>query len=426
METKVPVVALAMCFTLGAPLAHSKEMPELLEIARNSERFGAMDTWPGHNDPGIFRANYEFKFDTLMSRSEGRISDDRMPWSDSWWPHRQGGIASRWQVTKEYPNISFGGYQEERNRVLGMSPDEIRALSPAEKYDIFRGDYSFSLTREVLSQTHPEMPEWFGICNGWASAAINHREPAPVTVYNADGVRIDFGSGDVKGLMAHFYNGPGNGNSIQLGGRCQPYGPTDCEDTHPAALHIVLLNQIGFLNESFVADVDGLKYDDEEYHRTGQAKTRIGYQHEVWNQPVFAYKTRVLDTMDCTTRVCSAVAVGTVRQVRIETLMGYADDEVPVWSPSLGTREFLQKTRRYEYWLEIDSNGYIIGGTWISEDRPDFLWLAFSREFTGMYSDLNRIYQPAPSAAFCVPPKFLQPDPHWPGRPVYPVGPLCP
>ena len=47
-------------------------------------------------------------------------------------------------------------------------------------------------------------PAWAGYCHGWAPAANRFEEPLPVTVRNADGVEIPFGSSDVKALLTYF------------------------------------------------------------------------------------------------------------------------------------------------------------------------------------------------------------------------------
>jgi hypothetical protein len=54
--------------------------------------------------------------------------------------------------------------------------------------------------------------------------------------------------------------------------------------------------------------------------------------------------------------------------------------------------------RPYEYYLEIDAAGKIIGGSWISETRPDFLWMfARSDNFKNSpipLGGLGKIYVP--------------------------------
>lgn len=413
------LIPLGIMIGAAAMLAHKANasgMPELIAI---SKAMSTLDSWPDHNHPKIFDPRYVYKYEQLMSRPEARITDDKMPWSDSWWPARSGGIANRWQVGPAYPHFWPGDYLYEQKRVMAMSPEEIRLLSPAEKYDIAMGDYTFGLTRDVIMNSNPRAPMWWGICEGWTGAALSHAEPAPVTVMNPDGILVEFGSSDVKGILALLYSWEGIKASTQLGLRCgagpgEPWDPatSDCHDVHPAAFHVVLLNQIGFLNSPFAADVDG--------GPSGHI------QNETWNHPIFAYKTDVLDEWDCNQGGCQGAAEGTVRQVLVETLMSFADDERPMWHATHGTSDFLQKTRYYQYWLEIDGNGNIVGGSWTSAQRPDFLWIVPQAKFTGVFEGLNRIYQPAAQKPYCVPQRYIDASEYNPNIPLYPTGPACP
>ncbi len=425
-KIKLLAATLSVVSTLSS--AQASEMPELLQLSEQQDQGVEKDYWPSHSSPAIFSGDYEYNFTRLMTRSNGRVSDAHMPWSDTWWPNNRGGIATRWQVSEAYPSIRLGSPAQNRARILAMRPDQVRLLSPAEKFDIASNNYNFPLTREVLERTNPGAPDWFGICNGWTSAALAHREPAPVEVTNRDGVRISFGSSDVKGVLAYFYAWTARGHTNQIGKKCTPtrafgLGGGDCEDVHPAAFHVVIVNQIGFLDQPFGADVDGTAADDPEFERTGRRKTPLQYQHEVWNQPVFAYRTRILGEQECTANRCRDVARGTVRRVRVETLMSYADDDHPVWQASLGTHEFFQETRRYEYWLEIDFRGNVVGGSWITAERPDYLYTARSVPFTGAYQALNTIYRPAPARPYCLPRPIAENTE--PGHLVYPTTPLC-
>jgi hypothetical protein len=43
-----------------------------------------------------------------------------------------------------------------------------------------------------------------GLCHGWAPASITYAEPKPITVTNADGITIPFGSSDIKAQLTYF------------------------------------------------------------------------------------------------------------------------------------------------------------------------------------------------------------------------------
>ncbi|MEC7183587.1 MAG: hypothetical protein VXW15_12790, partial [Bdellovibrionota bacterium] len=47
----------------------------------------------------------------------------------------------------------------------------------------------------------------------------------------------------------------------------------------------------------------------------------------------------------------------------------------------------------YEYALELDSKDRIVGGSWISYDRPDFIWKQEKPKFSGYFRNLKKIYK---------------------------------
>jgi hypothetical protein len=102
----------------------------------------------------------------------------------------------------------------------------------------------------------------------------------------------------------------------------------ECRDTNAGAFHVALTNQIAVKNEGFVADV-----------------TR---DSEVWNQPIYAYETKIIAEKNCAT---PGAAAGTVREVTVETTMYYISEVDQHWSyvekhDSIGTKE-------YQYRLEL-------------------------------------------------------------------------
>lgn len=62
------------------------------------------------------------------------------------------------------------------------------------------------------------------------------------------------------------------------------------------------------------------------------------------------------------------------------------------WTPVLGTSRQITRARTYDYYLDLDNTGKILGGEWISTQRPDFLWLERKvSTFTGPFSRLGEI-----------------------------------
>lgn len=181
-----------------------------------------------------------------------------------------------------------------------------------------------------------------------------------------------------------------------------------CSDTNAGAFHIVMANQLGIMKEGFLMD-----------------KTRDG---EVWNQPVYKFETKQIGEA---TYPSGNVAPGTVKMVEMETKLYYADDTdygYTFWNPSLSilfnaqsfVKPFMDEFDKYQdmlikegdldarleypehvlananyrYKLELDRNGRIIGGQWLTLDRPDDLYFVKKSAFVGDFSELGKIYRP--------------------------------
>jgi hypothetical protein len=55
--------------------------------------------------------------------------------------------------------------------------------------------------------------------------------------------------------------------------------------------------------------------------------------------------------------------------------------------------KFRYEPLNYKYWLELDAAGNIVGGTWVSQERPDYVWMKAKMGFTGEFAALNWIYK---------------------------------
>jgi hypothetical protein len=315
----------------------------------------------------------------------GQQMDERYGWSETYWPSNLGGIAYRWSHPQPQP---FRYKLMSKAEVLKMSSKDLSQLSPAELYDISMGDYNYTLTRMTLSKFSSRDLWWEGICHGWSQAASNYPEPAKVLVTNPDGVKVPFGSSDVKALLAMHdaYNYGGafsfTGRRCKVSGKVPgeggPRDPNtsepspedanspDCKDVNAGAFHLVLTNMLGIHARGFVADVD--RYND------------------VWNQPITSYIT-VLEGEEPVTEV--ELINGIARIVHVTTTMTYGE-ELKFYTPELaatGALNFVSKepvtrtphqefrSKKYEYRLELDGTGQVVGGSWLSQTRPDFLWM---------------------------------------------------
>jgi hypothetical protein len=256
-------------------------------------------------------------------------------------------------------------------------------LSPAEKYDIFIGNFTYPLVAYERERTNSSDPTWFGLCHGWAPAAINFKEPKPVTLTSAAGIAVPFGSSDVKALLTLVQQG-GQGTRF-LGERCNANLATDpdradddeCRDVNPGSFHIVVANEIGLLKTGFVAEVSR--------------------DYQVWNQPVFGFSSEVLSRSE---DVYATAAPGTRSIATVRTTLLYTAEIGARWEAQpIDVYPHQTGTRVYNYTLELDEGGNIIGGEWLDAARPDFMWTQRAAEFRGYFAAVETIYKAATAEA---------------------------
>jgi hypothetical protein len=86
-------------------------------------------------------------------------------------------------------------------------------------------------------------------------------------------------------------------------------------------------------------------------------------------------------------------APGTVRRIHVKTVMTFVlEIKLNNWQPVLGTDAHVNDVRNYEYTLDVDASGNIIGGEWISRARPDFIWMMEkATSFRGMFERLSEL-----------------------------------
>jgi hypothetical protein len=327
--------------------------------------------WNKRNDPSVFGSNYNYNFDNL--NLNGSLAPEMIPWSDTYWPSFMSGIAHRWMSNN--PN-DFDYSPNSLKKLQSMEMKDLMLLSPAEKYDIFMGRYDYPTVKSEWMRTSPQDAKWEGICHGWAPAALMYRQPSPVTLKNKDGISIPFGSSDVKALLSYFvaeYNEQ-QSSSVFVAERCNydlkanpKYENTsDCMDINAGSFHVIMSNQLGSGNPlGYVIDRDR--------------------SIQVWNQPVFKYQSSVLGNRPPS----PGAAPGTATEVEVVTILTYGKETVPQWEahPTYPVSE------KYYYFLELDQNGNIIGGSHESWDRPDFQWMNGITPFNGYFAQMQQIYQ---------------------------------
>jgi Transglutaminase elicitor len=329
------------------------------------------EAWDPTNDPLIFSSEYNRKFKSLPRK--GKVLNE--PWSDTYWPSKSGGIAVRWNATNPELNKPAWDYDFlTKEQVIALPESDRAQLSPAEKYDIYTGRFDYPTTKWQRQNTSPSDEGWWGLCHGWSPASYLFKEPSPVTLKSVDGILIPFGSSDVKAMLT--LQLATEGSSVLLGQRCNADLSTNpdagktlpCRDTNAGSFHMVMANQMGILGQSFSFDLVRDK--------------------QVWNQPVLSYKTKTLGQ-----RPPSAQAApGTKVEYRVMTEVTYVSEQSSSWKPHVGVDNALANAN-YEYYVEVDRKGLIVGGSWITDNRPDFLWTTELPSFTGSFTAVGPLYR---------------------------------
>lgn len=311
----------------------------------------AKKTWDYQNNPYRINKNFEAHLNKLPLK--GDLAQSKLGWPGYHWSLNQAMIANRWQI-KNSNNFKYDTYSLATLRK--MSSEQINKLSPAEKYDILMGDYSYPTVSFARGASSKNSAEWKGICHGVSPAGLHHKEPTAVTLKSTDGIEITFYSSDVKALLAFYYARISNNGITQIGKRCfaGKYNPIKggaCSDINAGSFHIIMTNQLGISQKGFIADVDQRK--------------------KVWNHVAMSYKANIVSQ----TRT-SAI---------IEANVAYTGIVEPSLTPIIGTENMKSLDKTYKYELLLDSNGKIIGGEWLSYEQPDFVWVNVKEDFKDAY-----------------------------------------
>ena len=288
---------------------------------------------------------------------------------------------------------------------LEAAAKEVVGWSPAEKYDLTVGDEAFTLTEQQKHEgekylaTEKKVPSWFGLCHGWAAAAI-FVPPAvkAFTVRAARDISLTWYPSDVHAMASLAWSN-GNYPANLIGGRCNESKPAtypngrlkqqECFDTNPASLHYALGNMLGVAHVPFIMD--------------------SAFDAEVWNQPILSYDSTYFNPLEPTkkSRHWEEVAVpyddsfkakdrfqkpltrgkrltndrgyddsGIVKVVGVTMTLVYLGEVNAVHKPVPAENTTVRVT--YTYDLEMhDVGGSLraLGGEWHENAHPDFLWV---------------------------------------------------
>lgn len=292
------------------------------------------------------------------------VPDDALPFSASYWPMKNNGILARWQ---------------------GRG-----SLSPAEKYGTLFLDRAeqrslYDWIRQNQGSGVPNVRLWFGICHGWAASAVVDKAPqhkisvrrvergGTATVEECGGRGagcITVTPGDITALLAEAYSAP---DARYIGERC---------DTAPSRFRydssgrIIQPNCRANAGTLFLIATHFIKQNRRSFVMS------VTNNAEIWNQPVYAYRLdeyrtiardAAVDLIDPQKRTYdfNPAAVG-FRHVTLT--MRWAQEAQPTVDrpPPL-----LPRDAKYEFVLELDANGAVLGGEWVGrnkKDHPPFYW----------------------------------------------------
>lgn len=307
----------------------------------------------------------EILLDTSMSLNfdllplKGEVRREGKLWSGDSWRLKYGAINYRWnaKVKEGFTYLSPGPRE-----ILTLPKQKIKELSPAEKFDLYLGNYDYPFRWEVDTLARSGTAEWEGLCHGWAGASLNHSEPAPKTVVNPDGIEIYFGSADIKALLTYAYSKVLIDDHDSLGRRCDEIGDDDnCNnDLTALSFHAVVTNKLGLRGKSIILDVDRGR--------------------EVWNHPIVSYESTI-HSMKSTKKGRTAI---------ISTKIKYVDVvEKNSWEK--GDADMMSYLT-VKYRIDMDEYSNMIDSQWLSYERPDFLWTVKEQtEFTGSLSKLMNL-----------------------------------
>lgn len=320
---------------------------------RHGDQSAANDSIDSLDQPLALPAGFAFSESTHETYLPAEIT----PWSAPLWEEYQGGISFRWQTDKglgnDYHEYLYAIMTKAKAQSLAAS--DIDTLSPAEKFDLWKGRNYFPLAREEQTKTldsveNGAVPISYGLCHGFAASSLTEVQPgAEARVKDPQGREITFYYADIAGLLAKIY-GDYKGRTQSVGRRCLSRSTTavngqkdGCGDLSPKDFHIAVVHLIADQKKGFVVDFDP--------------------GADVQNRAVYGYRYSFVNKQPAASRSARTVTV---------TLDLYYTDKAPAEkNPSVHVSHY----DRYQYDLDLDAAGKIINGRWVSQERPDFLWV---------------------------------------------------
>ena len=248
---------------------------------------GKAEHWGSGDSPTTFASDVVMTLEDLPQTGEANL----IPWAGYYWPVAADGINKKWDgSSSKSPSEKYAvAFNRDVTAVMngvssahGIDSQSHRkaCTSAADCSDPGDGQCS---KREGEDSGYC-IPTWFGICHAWAPVSILLPEPLHEVEHNG----VTFKVQDVKALVTQIYNSTvtrfvslrcnTDSNDINFDNYGRPTGTdSECRDTNPGTLHLLLTNYLGIRGEAFVED---RTYDDE-----------------VWNQPIRGYRITQQDAV---------------------------------------------------------------------------------------------------------------------------------
>ncbi len=286
------------------------------------------------------------------------------------WPLNQGGILNRWSLKnpkgpKENQSFDFFSIENLKNVDIGQ-------LSPPEKFDLFLGNSNWSFSNFIKKSQKNLLEREFKTELAFSETILKFKNPRPLIIEGRTTQKIPFGSSDLGALLFASILLDEKLNYKTIGSPCKLSFENlsnldQCEGINPGSFHILLSNFIALRDEGIILD---LKRDKRLELR-----------------PVVGY---VSNFQAIDGPISKTASKKTKRELLVTTFIKFVRPRLPKWS-----QEHSSTSRGYEsytYTLELDNEDNIVGGTWISFNRPDFMVKVQSRKFQDNFKDLESIY----------------------------------
>lgn len=310
--------------------------------------------------------NYITSWTELDKFRSGSVPAARIPYQDTWYPERVGGTNLAGALTK-YDQAFYGG--------------QAKAAQ-------WEKDFHDRPT-----------PNWYGHCNGTGVSVSRYQNPQK-NVTRPAGCKagstgcVEFTPADIRAMLsemnmnakAKFISGnrcrlPQDQIAARPIQRANPQIMDECDDVNPGSFHVGLVNFLGRMKQPIIFD--------EKQHE------------EVWNYPIYKYDY----TADAPWTEAQAIAalrdsakdangnslfppldswMFNIRaksfvHVNLNVYFRNAVDTLPI-STDTDPATAVANTQNYDYILELDDKGNVIGGEWMGKNRydhPDFIWMPF-------------------------------------------------